>query len=130
MNEEIGQINGVEAEQALHVTQFWGGVRHGKCVQLHTSATESCGPGFVQLDKDKVEELRDLLTTWLVNVDEEACNIVEGYGSSDSSIRVQVDNYKGQPMFAHWFLVDADDREEVVALLSEGLGKPDIRRPW
>lgn len=50
------------ADQLVHATSFWGGQRRGNCLQLTLLRGD-----FVQLTKNQVENLRDLLNGFLEN---------------------------------------------------------------
>jgi hypothetical protein len=64
---DIHEADGLQLEgqgdgrRQLHVGGFFGGRKHGACVQI------TIGGRWVQLDVNMVRELRDKLNAWLLD---------------------------------------------------------------
>jgi len=73
MSTEMGKIKGLVEDMRpgvgasthisteLYMISFFGGVKRGTCLQLTPTNDH------IQLTRDHVEELRDILNTWLTN---------------------------------------------------------------
>jgi len=73
MSTEMGKIKGLVEDiqnngdprtflsTELYMISFFGGVKRGTCLQLTPTNDH------IQLTRDHVEELRDILNTWLTN---------------------------------------------------------------